>query len=114
MLHGSSTTGPGERGRIWDEQTWQAAWTLGPHRQLARELWEVAKEVHGGGGMGRQVSPERLLTLLREAAPALANHGAQDALECLEVFATLHGTNGAAMAVGRRCVACPDPLGLWE
>ena len=96
---------------FWEEQTWQATWTVGPYRQLAREVWEVAMEVRSGGGRGRQVRPERHLALLGEAAPAVAKHGAQDTLKRLEVFASLRGANGAATAVGRRCVACPDPLG---
>ena len=61
------------------------------------------------------IRPEKLLNRLREAAPAFAEHGAQDALECLEVFTSLRDVNDAATAVSRRCVACPDPpLGLRE
>ena len=69
-------------------------------------------EVRSGGGRGRQLRPGRLLTLLGEAAPALAKRGAQDALECLELFASVHGAIGAATAVGRRRIACLGPLGV--
>ena len=60
------------------------------------------------------IQPVRLLELLREAVPALAGQGAQDAIECLEAFASLREVRSPALIFSRKRIACPYPLGVVD
>ena len=67
-----------------------------------------------GGIRGALVQPFKLFDLLREAAPALAGQGAQDALECLEACTPLRGIRDSTWTLSKRCIARPDPLGVVD